>query len=514
MKLMIVDDEVIIRNGLSTVIDWEGQGFSLLEPAASAEEAMRRVPDERPDIIFTDIRMTGQSGLEMAHAIKLKYPHTEIVVLSGYDEFTYAQQAMREGVSDYLLKTSSPNEIVGAAIRARERLSGKRELEVLGREQERLFRKGKLEQLLLSPQQLEAEDLSNLLTWFPVLQTMKDAQRLQVWQVSASSLEEDRRSDPLLYPAVGSMLAEALACEWLEVDGYMLLVVRHEQTSLGSERMASALGKVEYALRCRVYASAGVLVEDIGSLHASADAAEQAFAYRWLLAGRRVVFHSEIKHRTGIRSVCTANEEEALVSILRGADQAELQTWIAATLARVRQDAMATPASVQAYLHSLLIAGYRWLERAATSVGLREQQPSWTSLDMEEIAYHPSDSLLRHCGLIVERYSRIIVGHNAVQRAVAYIDEHLDQNLSLQQVALHVHMNPNYFSELFKREMGLNYLEFVTKARLSRAMSLLRDTPAKISEVANRIGYEDIKYFNKLFKKHTGLTPSQYRDNS
>lgn len=514
MKLMIVDDEVIFRDGLSTVIDWEEQGFSLLKPAASAEEAMRRMPDERPDIIFTDIRMTGQSGLEMAHAIKLEYPQTEIVVLSGYDEFTYAQQAMRDGISDYLLKSSSPEEIIGAAIRARDRLWGKREIEMHGREQERHFWKGKLEQLLLSEQQIEIEELSELLAWFPVLRTERDVQQLQVWQIVASSLEEERHSDPLLYPAIGSMLAEALACEWLEIDNYLFLVVRHEQFGLGVERVAAVLGRMESALRCRVFASAGMLVNNVSALPISAEAAVQAFAYRWLLAGRLVVSHHEIKHRTGIRSVCTANEEEALVSILKGGDQDELRMWIDATLARVRQDAMATPVSAVAYLQSLLIAGYRWLERAATSVGLTEQLPPWTSLDMKEIAYRPDDSLLRHFGLIGERYSRMIVGHNAVQRAAAYIDEHLDQPLSLQQVASYVHMNPNYFSELFKREMGLNYLEFVTKARIGRAMSMLRATPAKISEVAIRNGYEDIKYFNKLFKKHTGLTPSQYRENS
>lgn len=100
-----------------------------------------------------------------------------------------------------------------------------------------------------------------------------------------------------------------------------------------------------------------------------------------------------------------------------------------------------------------------------------------------------------------------------VQRAISFIHEHLGQSLSLQQVAKHVHMNPNYFSEMFKKETGQNYIEFVTQAKLRKAMHLLRETPAKISEIANEIGYEDIKYFNRLFKKWTGQTPSEYRAN-
>ena len=119
MKVLIVDDEVIIRNGLSTVINWADNGFTVLTPAASAEEALQRIPVEMPEIIFTDIRMTGLSGLDMAHEVKQQYPEIEIIVISGYDEFSYAQQAMREGVSDYLLKTSRPGEIIEAAVQAR-----------------------------------------------------------------------------------------------------------------------------------------------------------------------------------------------------------------------------------------------------------------------------------------------------------------------------------------------------------------------------------------------------------
>lgn len=111
MKVLIVDDEVIIRNGLSTVINWADNGFTVLAPAASAEEALQRIPVDMPEIIFTDIRMTGLSGLDMAHQVKQRFPEIEIIVISGFDEFTYAQQAMREGVSDYLLKTSRPGKL-------------------------------------------------------------------------------------------------------------------------------------------------------------------------------------------------------------------------------------------------------------------------------------------------------------------------------------------------------------------------------------------------------------------
>lgn len=117
-----------------------------------------------------------------------------------------------------------------------------------------------------------------------------------------------------------------------------------------------------------------------------------------------------------------------------------------------------------------------------------------------------------HFESMMKQYSLMVSGTNPVQGALAYIHDHLDQSLSLSQVARHVHMNPNYFSEVFKRDTGQNYIEFVTQAKLRKAMVMLSETPAKISEVANQIGYEDIKYFNRLFKKFTGQTPSEHRE--
>ncbi|WP_441295390.1 response regulator, partial [Paenibacillus sp. HGF5] len=166
---MIVDDEVIIRNGLSTVINWADNGFTVLTPAASAEEALQRIPVEMPEIIFTDIRMTGLSGLDMAHQVKQQHPEIEIIVISGYDEFAYAQQAMREGVSDYLLKTSRPGEIIEAAVQARERLLQRRLTQAKGKAQEMVVNRGFLRRLLASGTPLDEHAEAELCERYPEL---------------------------------------------------------------------------------------------------------------------------------------------------------------------------------------------------------------------------------------------------------------------------------------------------------------------------------------------------------
>lgn len=119
---MIADDEIIIREGLADLIKWKELGLKLLAPAESAEEVLERIDKERPDILLTDIRMNGKTGLQLAEEAKRTLPDLEVIILSGYDDFIYTQQAIRQNVSDYLLKTSRPEEIVRTVLKVKQRI--------------------------------------------------------------------------------------------------------------------------------------------------------------------------------------------------------------------------------------------------------------------------------------------------------------------------------------------------------------------------------------------------------
>lgn len=516
MKVLIVDDEVIIRTGLSTVIKWEDNGFSVLEPAASAEEALVRIPDERPEIIFTDIRMTGKSGLDMASEVRKKYPDTEVIVISGFDDFIYAQQALREGVTDYLLKTSSPDEIISAALLAKKRIEQRRQTDKQGQEKEKVLNRSFLRRLLAAatpPDEVAAAELWNR---YPQLRLTPGEHVLQVWMITI--LEVDGQRDfgaaDKLHSELGEMLAEHLPGEWLHWNHSLLFLVRETAGREDWKRVESELRRAEEHLDCRTFAACGNSAKAAAELKDALNTAVQASSYVWLLDEKRIVRYEDVKDRKGLRIVCTLEEESNLASLLKAGDRNGLHNGITEILNRIKQDGQATPSSVQTYLQSFLVAGYRWLERAAVSIGYPNPLPYSEDSERGELATNPEQVLLSQFEAIMQQYSSMFSGTSSVQRAISYIDEHLDQSLSLSQVAKHVHMNPNYFSEMFKRETGQNYIEFVTQAKMRRAMKMLSETPAKISEVANRIGYEDIKYFNRLFKKFTGVTPSEFRGKS
>lgn len=515
MKVLIVDDEVIIRTGLSRVIDWERNGFTILEPASSAEEAMRRIPAERPEIVFTDIRMTGKSGLDLIRETKADCPDTEWIVISGYDEFSYAQQAIREGVSEYLLKTSRPDEIVRAALRAKERLAERRKRDELGKEKDRLLNRSFLGQLIAASSGPDEEAVRELRERYPWLQPAKD-QLLQIWLISAADGASDAgTSRDALHAALGDMCTQNLPCEWLPWNGsLLLLVLRGGEAAFGRNPVEEMLRTAEAKLGCRTRAACGQAVGGAHLLREALETAEAARSYAWLLQDRQIIRHEDIRARQGCRGICTHEEEAELAALLKSGDEEALNAWLMLRLEELRQHGEATPATAAAYLQSLLLSGRRWLERAAASIGYASPPADIDRSDRMTLATDPHPELFRRLKSLMNEYKLLVADITPVERAVAYIREHLEQNLSLAQVARHVHMHPNYFSEVFKRETGRNYIEFVTEARLQKAMALLRETPAKISEVAKRIGYEDIKYFNRLFKRFTGQTPSEYRDNS
>ncbi|WP_410771242.1 helix-turn-helix domain-containing protein [Fontibacillus sp. BL9] len=528
MKVLIVDDEVIIRTGLSTVIPWAEHGFTVLEPAASAEEALERIPLELPEIIITDIRMTGLSGLDLAHEVKLRFPEMELIIITGFDDFVYVQQALREGVGDYLLKTSRPNEILQAAEQAGQRLEERRRLNEMGTAHKRLANQSYLRNLLnngpgfasgsgLEDQQA-GEELSRR---YPDLRLSGKGQELQVWLLSVEQRPagrgeaEEVRSPDAQPEDIGTLLAARLPCEWLPWGDGLLLLVRMEGNHDGWCPVESAIAAAEQSLGCRISAACGQPALGVGDLRRAVETAEEAASYRWLLHPKRRIRYEHVRHRKGCRIICSQEEENELSLLLRGGAHDDLRAWIDSQLEWIRLDGQATPGTLRAYAHSLAVAGHRWLERAAASISYGYSFSDFEEeFDLNRLAQHPEVVLHCHLETIMHAYKRMVEGISPVQSAIAYIYDHLGQSLSLNQVARHVHMNPNYFSAMFKRETGQNYIEFVTRMKMQKAMAMLRETPAKVSEVAGDIGYGDLKYFNRLFKKFTGLTPSEYREKS
>ena len=534
MRILIVDDEVIIRTGLASVIQWSELGLELLEPAASAEEALERMIDEQPHILLTDIRMTGKTGLELAEEAQQLLPDLKVIILSGYDNFHYAQQAIRQNIADYLLKTSPPEEIIKTVLGVKHSI----EQQISMRQQERGYHRKTTEQLFRrwiidEPAQ---ESLDTEPGWFrqmlqlhngngnltdAVLCTVEPA-RWQIVVVQAEGWGQDKNYHALLLFAVHNMLQDIVGLPACIHQQYIVVLSRvtDEETNRVQksplQKWQHIVTRIEHLLKCRLTAALGEPVDTAEKLHTSCREAIEASDYAPLLPDIAVWNYGQIAGRRGGQRLCSYEEEMQLSSILLREDTIALRSWIDHWVEQLMEHNEATPESVQNALQSVMIAASRWLERAMSSVHTgMAAVPSGAAMT---ITWQAGTFIKEDLFQQLYRISRIY--HTScgegprmhVQKALVYIEENLGGDTSLAAAARHVHLHASHLSEIFKKETGLTYSDLVLKRKMEYAAELLTISSAKVADIAGQIGYEDVKYFSKLFKKYNGCTPTDYRE--
>lgn len=511
MRILIVDDEQIIRDGLCTVIDWKELGLDLLPPASSAEEALERIPLENPHILLTDIRMPGKNGIELAGEVKEMHPDTEIVILTGYDDFNYARQALRGGVTDYLLKTSRPEEIIKAVMKAKQNIMRKWEVMKQENMQQAALHSQLLERLLTTGLEGDAASLEQIKLWFRKNGVFLKDEKLsmQVMIFSASGWGEGSFVQ-IIQGASENILHELLPSVSLIKKNKVLMVMRKEDGAIEENELKRAIERVEQTLKCTVFAALGRVVSSFEDLKDSFQEAEHVYSFKGIIASEGIFILNDVKYRTGSRTHCSEKEEAELAKLLVNNNPTELRHWVNQRVRSEIEDPLANLSTLQAYLQSMVFSGYRWLAR----VNSEQEELRDTPLVVQnlELKGRPEDEVFKRLSYVMTIFHQWQCHNRSyIGKSIAYIKGHLDQNLSLQQVAKFVYLNPNHFSEVFKRETGSTYIEFVKQERMKRAMEILQGSQVKIREVAYRVGYEDIKYFTQQFKKHTGQTPSEFR---
>ncbi|WP_028596158.1 response regulator [Paenibacillus assamensis] len=519
MKALIVDDEVIIRNGLSQVIPWQELGFELLTPCQSAEEAMKLIAEEKPELVLTDIRMNGIDGLTLAGYIRECSPLTETIVYTGYDDFTYAQQAIRHGVSDYLLKTTRPDDIVRAALKARERIESRRMEQVEHAKREGFYRDQLLRRWLSG--QLSVEESRNaaelLIHESHLSSHSSKDQAVGYYEVAELKVEGwDSKEESLLLFAVSNMLRDSIRCAVLRNDA-RLLVVRYEASQSWVHEWERLISMIEQQLKCRLFAGIGRATSLVEGVCHSAAGAAKAISYHVIAANQKTVRVEEAEMRTGLPLLRHAEDEFGLIQQLKSGNASELRCWISEFVDRLTSHPQATPHSLQSYVSSLFIGIQRWMDRMAEDASANMHQSMWQitmigtadSMNREQWERELYAALQQ----AMQRYIHLVsnTSQSVILKAKQYIREHADGTLTLKRVADVVHVHPHHLSERFKIETGMNYIEFVTMVRIERACELLQNTELMVNEIARIVGYEDVKYFAQLFKRYMKCTPSDYR---
>lgn len=534
IKVFLVEDEIVIREAIHKMIPWAEYGFELIGEAKDGEMALPLIKKSRPDVLITDIKMPFMDGLTLSRLVKKDLPNTKIIIISGYDDFDYARQAISLGIEQYLLKPISKAEFL-------EVLEGIRSKYEKENEQKLYYQK--FENEIKAYEKNAQRDFFELLVSEDVdLQKIyEQADKLQI-DIMAQCynlvlFDVGTKTD---YQNLEDMYSNDAADVQNKIDTFFVnhrgnyQIFRNQQFNYavlikGDESEVDQLttdcidslkeifeenGELEW------FVCAGKKVERLSLMSECYKEAMKSFAYRYL--GYRYVFSYENVEKTGAEEDMNlqnidmnAVKQEIIYNFLCNALEEEVDSFVKNYLQMIGGEALRSKMFQQYILLNLHFC----LKSFAEKLGYEKSEiDDYLKLICDE-RIKSTENLEKIIGSILRKGIKLreesSKGRNqsVIRTALQYMEENFaDDSLTLNRVAGVANVSANHFSALFSQEMEQTFIEYLTQLRMNKAKELLRCTNKRSGEIALEVGYKDPHYFSFLFKKTQGCTPSEYRN--
>lgn len=529
-KVVLVEDEDLLRNGLIQAIPWRDLGFEVVGEADNGKKGLELIQQTHPHVVFSDIKMAQMDGLTMAEKVREWDPNIRTVFISGYDDFSYAKRALKLGAEEYLLKPIQLEEVKtilkNLAKKLDSELSQQQEyykLELLREENLNRIRQeyyrcviyGKETEREHSPYkgQLSEEELNGC---FCVL--IAERQDFSVVSMSAdyiAIMEMDHTFERALKTELESMedytLVRGSACERM-----IVLRAMDQETLRQKIKMCSDLltkkevsenlyrlyeGKPEYGME-------GLL----RSYHTARKAAEERYQEEW-----NQIFNNDAENVEGIQFI--NYDKTPLIQAVKSGSRELIEeeyTNLEITLANQK---------VFSHIHLVLIVTsiFEELIKLPAEIGRTAEDTVGKPMeDYQKIISRGKrsevlDGLKEYCFLLGEQFgeSRESKLQSSLKRAIQYMNqEYGNEGLLMGDVAKYAYISSSYLSLLLKKETGKTFIEYLTDIRMEHARKLLLETNMKNYEVAQACGFANATYFSTVFKSVYGVSPSTYRKDS
>ena len=518
-KVFFVEDEIITREGIRDNVDWHASGFEFCGEAPDGEMALPLLRASQPDVLITDIKMPFMDGLQLSKIVRERMPWVKIVILSGHDEFEYAQKAIGLGVTDYLLKPVTVQKLQTVLQKLNTQLDQERmEKERLKELQEQVedHRESLRERLLfkfivgaVSP--MEAVEKGQLLGLDLIARH---------YLVVILKLELDDRTeqyDHEEYQQVQRILTEVaqknpdilvLKRDW----GDSILIMKgntreylEEERDLLLEEIRQAVSRTHYRLTIGVGASKERIAD-----------VRQSFVDALVYIQNPVDGSGGELNQSFARGEFLKLDKSAVENYLRCGSKDEFDQFF---------DAYLLPLS-ETTLRSTLIKNYVFVDVILATAKLIHELggeidkvlPELNSIEMISSNVKSVKQLRDEAHKIISiglayRDSHLSGQHpHLIRQAKEYIEHHYgNPDLSLSEVAAQANLSASHFSAVFSQETRQTFKEYLTEVRINKARELLRMTTLRSAEIAYQVGYNDPHYFSSVFKKSTGLSPIEFR---
>lgn len=533
-KLLIVEDEFIEREALAEFIDWPALGVELAGTAESAEEAINLSMSNYFDILLTDIRLLGSSGLDLARKLLQNHPRLRVIINSGYSDFEYARQALEMHACSFITKPIDLGELKAVITRVVKELDEEREqaksserLTSLVQENMPLIRRHFFERLVSGS--LSDAEIIKSLEYFGM-----DAVQGRFMMLLAELDGFDRQSISLDWEGL-HMVLEAVreAVLDLKIEGLIdfyyidrgrfvaIICLNSNEQKNESRHLFSIAERIrnEAGVNCggSVTVGIGCIVNRIRDLKHSFKSAAMALAYKFVAGQGQVISYADaalMEFESGqvdmtaieealVLAVEMANASDARNHVDKLFNSAKRRNW---DVPRVHAACIHLLSRILMLLHDLGEPDDKVFEGGAIWGRLLECR---TIPDMRTLM---NKSVTDAADQLMER--RTNADRNIVRHIMDYIDKNLESRITAADLADEFYYSPNYIGVVFKKDTGKTLTDHLKDVRLDRARELLKNPANRIGEVAIKVGYPNVSYFCSLFKKKYGVNPSEYKENA
>jgi len=528
-RVLLVDDEPIILRSLRAVIPWERHGMEVVGEARSGEEALTIAQERRPHLILSDIRMPMMDGIALMKEVMSSDESVIFIILSGYGEFTYAREAIRQGAFDYLLKPIDHEELETVVMEARKKLDGER------------TQRSEHEYLRKSVQSLSSVVREWMLA--DMIEGVRPASDHLYW------LQEWELEFPFHMMLVALDDYDALAREWNSEERRLwLFAVRNILQEFGDQRQCLTMFSLHNGEWVLIFQNAS-----LGDIESMADSVIK-LVRQYTKLSCSVALSGRHEDLPGLNAAYQDVQRAIMNRFIHGKGRVYGMTDAGSggETAAARQTELNWP-----QLEKRLLLATQTLDTAAFELALREVESHFAGQGMERhaaaekllqlsVVLHRSleslslrpidgiDSLLHKLlvsgtlqemtQLLLERFDNWVcsiasqqseeTGRGLIAKATEYIASRYHHDLGIDEVSEYVGLSASHFCVLFKQETGMTFLDYLTRMRMEKACSILRHSEVKVYQIAPLVGYQDPRYFAQVFKKMTGMTPTEYRANA
>jgi two-component system, response regulator YesN len=521
IRLLLADDEPVIIRGLKKLLPWQSLGLEIIGEVTNGLDLIAAVEDKSAEIVISDICMPGLSGVDVIRKIRELNFNTKVIFISGFQEFSYAKEAMKHGAIDYLVKPVDKNELekvilqtISLILKERKEISSQDKLNHLEKknnlETSRNYFDSLIEGELIKQSDLDIEQ--NFFLSGPVFSVTV----LEIDRINNGNNSWDERERKLVEYSISNILDEVILEEKRGVfyikENRFVMILNHSADVC--QFLSSLQEKMNEFLHVDVSIGVGVPVSSLEEVSSSYETAKFALTTKYFLGFNQVIPYKEYKIKN-LSEQDLFDYQNKIIECFIKANFKQLEESLHEILKRIKEFSFGNQSLAVSTCFSFVIGLTQSLQKFSINL------TGWES-DMQQIksrlnkqdSYEGLSSVVQE---IIYTFFQLVSDNNVnketliMMRVKKYIEEHYSDDITLETVASIAFMNPYYFSSFFKKQTKQNFKQYLTEIRMNHASRLLLHSDMLVYEIAEKVGYNNSRQFSDMFRRTFGKLPMDYK---